>query len=106
VALAALETGTIDDKFSVHCSGGVSLYATTTMRREARAWHAYAAQRHRASCDVFFYTVGNKLDRQPFLLRDLVGFGRKPASTCPTKPKDGPFGTVEAAQFPDEVVCR
>ena len=26
VALAALETGTIDDKFTVHCRGGVSSY--------------------------------------------------------------------------------
>ena len=62
VALAGLETGTIDDQFSVHCSGGVSLYG--------HYQHCWVKSGHGAvslhkgivqSCDVYFYTVGAKL---------------------------------------------
>jgi len=63
VALAGLETGTIDDQFSVHCAGGVALYG-----RYQKCWvypkgHG-AISLHNGivhSCDVYFYTVGAKL---------------------------------------------
>jgi len=63
VALAGLETGTIDDQFTVHCAGGVALYG-----RFQKCWvypkgHG-SVSLHRGivqSCDVFFYTVGAKL---------------------------------------------
>ena len=60
-ALAALESGTIDNTFSVHCAGGISLYGTYQ--------HCWKKGGHGGlalhgglvnSCDVYFYTVGNK----------------------------------------------
>jgi len=62
VAMAGLETGTIDDNFSVRCSGGANFYG-----RFFKCWQkgghgsvdVHAGIVH--SCDVFFYTVGNKL---------------------------------------------
>jgi penicillin-binding protein 2 len=62
VAMAGLETGTIDDNFNVRCSGGANFYG-----RFFKCWQkgghgsvdVHAGIVH--SCDVFFYTVGNKL---------------------------------------------
>jgi len=62
VALAGLETGTIDDQFTVHCTGGVSLYG-----RYQRCWvktgHGTISLHNGIvhSCDVYFYTLGAKL---------------------------------------------
>ncbi len=78
VALAGLETGTIDEKWTVHCSGGVALYG--------RYQHCWVPKGHGTlslhsgivhSCDVFFYTLGAKLgiDNLSFY-GDLVGFGQ------------------------------
>jgi penicillin-binding protein 2 len=61
VAISALETGTIDDKFSVHCPGGISLYG--------HYYHCWEKHGHGTvalhagivhSCDVYFYTIGSK----------------------------------------------
>ncbi len=62
VALAGLETGTIDENFSVRCGGGANFYG-----RFFKCWvkgghgsvNVHGGIVH--SCDVFFYTVGNKL---------------------------------------------
>jgi len=75
VALAGLETGTIDDKFSVHCTGGVSLYGRYQKCHKIHgtvALHTAIAQ----SCDSYFYTIGNKMgiDNIAFY-GDLAGFG-------------------------------
>ena len=77
-ALAGLESGAIDDQFSVNCSGGVALYG-----RYQKCWvyprgHGRISL-HRGivdSCDVYFYTVGAKtgIDNLAFY-GDLVGFG-------------------------------
>jgi len=77
-ALAGLESGAIDDQFSVNCSGGVALYG-----RFQKCWvyprgHGRISL-HRGivdSCDVYFYTVGAKtgIDNLAFY-GDLVGFG-------------------------------
>jgi penicillin-binding protein 2 len=61
VALAGLESGSIDDDFRVHCSGGASFYGRyfKCWRKEGHggvALHYGIVQ----SCDVFFYNVGNK----------------------------------------------
>jgi len=62
MALAGLETETIDDNFTVHCPGGASFYG-----HYYKCWqkHGHGTVRlHYAivqSCDVFFYTVGNKM---------------------------------------------
>ena len=80
VALAALETGTIDENTPVHCPGYVNLYGHT--------YHCWVWQ-HRAphgtltlhggivnSCDVYFYTIGSKLGIDNIALyADMVGFG-------------------------------
>ena len=62
VALAGLETGTIDENFTVRCGGGANFYG-----RFFKCWvkgghgsvNVHSGIVH--SCDVFFYTVGNKL---------------------------------------------
>ena len=49
VALAGLETGTIDEKFTVHCAGGAAFYGhTSALLAERRARNASLARRHRA----------------------------------------------------------
>ena len=77
VAMAGLETGTIDDQFTVHCPGGATFYG--------HYYHCWqkgghgTVQLHKGivqSCDVYFYTVANKLgiDKLAFYA-DLVGYG-------------------------------
>ncbi len=76
-ALAALESGTIDDEFKVHCSGGISLYG-----KYQRCWvpsgHGTLALHNGIvhSCDVYFYTIGAKtgIDNIAFY-GDMAGFG-------------------------------
>jgi penicillin-binding protein 2 len=78
VALAGLETGTVDENWTTHCSGGVALYG-----RYQHCWWkpGHGAQSMHGgivhSCDVYFYTLGSKLgiDNLAFY-GDLVGFGQ------------------------------
>ena len=62
IAMAGLETGTIDENFSVRCSGGANFYG-----RFFKCWQKGGhggVNVHNGivhSCDVFFYTVGEKL---------------------------------------------
>ncbi len=77
VALAALETGTIDENTAVHCPGYVTLYGHT--------YHCWDKKGHGTlslhngivhSCDTYFFTIGNKagIDNMA-LYADMVGFG-------------------------------
>jgi penicillin-binding protein 2 len=62
VALAALETGTVDENFTVHCSGGASFYGRY-FKCHLKSGHG-TVNLHKAiqqSCDVYFYTVATKL---------------------------------------------
>jgi penicillin-binding protein 2 len=64
-ATAALETGTIQPDFSLHCAGEVEIYGHT--------YHDWVWEKHRGhgsvdlhraiivSCDVYFYTLGKLL---------------------------------------------
>jgi penicillin-binding protein 2 len=64
-ATAALETGTIQPDFTVHCAGEVEIYGHT--------YHDYVWEKHKVhgsvdlhraiivSCDVYFYTLGKLL---------------------------------------------
>jgi penicillin-binding protein 2 len=83
MAIAALETGTIDDKWTVHCPGGATFYG-----------HYYKCHRvhgaislHRGiaeSCDTYFYNVGYKLGIDKIATYgDLVGFGHKTGIDLP-----------------------
>jgi penicillin-binding protein 2 len=78
VALAGLSTGTVDDKWTVHCSGGVALYGVYQHCHDKHGHGTLAMHRGIVqSCDVYFYTLGAKLgiDNLAFY-GDLVGFGQ------------------------------
>jgi penicillin-binding protein 2 len=85
MALAGLETGTVDDKWTVHCPGGATFYG--------RYYHCHLKGGHGTvalhkgivdSCDVYFYTLGNKMgiDKIAFY-EDLVGYGHKTGIDLP-----------------------
>jgi penicillin-binding protein 2 len=83
VTMAALETGTIDENFTVHCSGGAMFYGNF---RKCDEKHG-TLDLHRAivhSCDTYFYTVGDKLgiDRISEYAK-LAGLGRKTGVDLP-----------------------
>jgi penicillin-binding protein 2 len=76
-ALAALESGAIDSKFTVHCSGGIALYGKYQRCWEPRGHGTLALHGGMVhSCDVYFYTIGAKagIDNLSFY-GDMVGFG-------------------------------
>ena len=92
VALAGLETGTIDDETEFHCPGGASFYG-----------NYYACWRHapqypgghgnislhralRESCDVFFYNVANKLGIDRLAeYGEIAGIGHKTGIDLPNE---------------------
>ena len=85
VALAGLETGAIDDQFTVHCAGGASFYG-----HYHKCWlkggHG-AVSLHRGivqSCDVYFYNVGNRtgIDKIAFYASQ-AGLGQKTGIDLP-----------------------
>ena len=84
-ALAGLESGSIDDQFTAHCSGGIALYG-----KYQRCWEKHGhgtVALHRGivqSCDVYFYTIGAKMgiDNLSFY-GDLVGFGQSTGIDLP-----------------------
>jgi penicillin-binding protein 2 len=89
VALAGLETGTVDTNWTTHCSGGVALYG-----HYQRCWwkpgHGTLSMHNGIvhSCDVFFYTLGAKLgiDNLSFY-GDTVGFGQLTDIDLPNEKK-------------------
>jgi penicillin-binding protein 2 len=85
VAIAGLETGAIDDQFTVHCSGGASFYG-----HYHKCWwkpgHG-AVSLHRGivqSCDVFFYNVGDrtKIEKLAFYANQ-AGLGQRTGIDLP-----------------------
>ena len=85
VALAGLETGSIDENFTVHCAGSTYLYG--------RLWHCHTTHGSVAlhkgiaqSCDVYFYNVGIKtgIDNLSFY-GDMVGFGHATGIDLPNE---------------------
>ena len=85
VAIAGLESGAIDDQYTVHCAGGASFFG-----------HYYACwvkgghgqvSLHKGivhSCDVYFYNVGNRtgIDKLAFYARQ-AGLGQKTGIDLP-----------------------
>ena len=77
VALAGLESGSINEQFSVHCPGYVTFYGHT--------FHCWFKGGHGTlslhngivhSCDSYFYTIGNKMGIDIIAqYADMVGFG-------------------------------
>ena len=77
VALSALETGAIDNKFNVHCPGGITLYGHYFRCWEHKGHGTVALHTGMVhSCDVYFYTIGSKegIDNIAFYA-DLAGLG-------------------------------
>ncbi len=60
IAMAGLETGTVDDQYTVHCPGFAVFYGHRYKCHEVDG----TVSLHKGivkSCDVYFYNVGNKL---------------------------------------------
>ena len=108
VALAALETGTIDDKFTGALPGRRDvLRPLLSLLDEEGPRHGDAANGIVHSCDSYFYTIGNKagIDNIAFYA-DMVGFGQNTGIDLPNEAEGTcSLGAVEAAQLPDQVVC-
>jgi penicillin-binding protein 2 len=83
MALAGLETSTIDEDFTAHCEGGASFYGRFYKCEKVHG----AIQLHRAivlSCDAYFYTVGVKLGiDQIAFYGERVGFGHRTGVDLP-----------------------
>ena len=85
MAIAGLETGTIDDHDTFHCPGGANFFG-----RYFKCWNAKghgAVDVHRGivqSCDVFFYNLGNKLGiDQIAQYAEMTGIGKKTGIDLP-----------------------
>ena len=85
VAIAGLESGAIDDQYTVHCPGGASFYG-----HYYRCWQKGghgAVSLHKGivhSCDVYFYNVGNRtgIDKLAFYAQQ-AGLGQKTGIDLP-----------------------
>jgi penicillin-binding protein 2 len=77
VALAGLESGSINEQFSVHCPGYVTLYGHTYHCWEKRGHGTLSLHNGIVhSCDSYFYTIGNKMGIDIMAqYADMVGFG-------------------------------
>jgi penicillin-binding protein 2 len=85
MALAGLEEGVITPDFKVHCSGGASFYGRY-FKCHKRGGHG-TVELNRAiaqSCDVYFYTVGNKLGIDRIArYAEMAGLGRRTGIDIP-----------------------
>ncbi len=85
LALAALESGTIDDHFSVHCPGGASFYGHY-YKCHLKSGHGGVSLRRgiAQSCDVYFYNVGNRtgIDKAAWFAHEF-GLGSKTGIDLP-----------------------
>ncbi len=77
VALAALETHSIEDNFGVRCGGGATFYG-----RYTRCHKVHGGVQFRdamaLSCDVFFYTAGDRTGIDNIAkYAQTAGFGKK-----------------------------
>ena len=109
MALAGLETGAIDEKFSVRCPGGASFYGHY-FRCWQKGGHGTVALHGGIvhSCDVYFYNVGQPLgDRQDRLLRGPCRPGAQDRHRPAARSRGhGAVHAVGDAELPAQVVCR
>ncbi len=97
MALAALESGAIDDNFTVHCSGGATWYGRF-FKCHRRGGHGTVNLQTAIaqSCDVFFYAVGNRLGIDTIAhYAQLVGFGSRTGIDLPGEKE----GVVPSTQW-------
>jgi len=85
MALAGLETGAIDDEYSVHCPGFAVFYGHIYKCHEVDG----TVSLHKGivrSCDVYFYNVGNKLGiDQIAYYAGQAGYGRPTGVDLPNE---------------------
>ena len=97
MALAGLETGTVDENFTVHCSGGASFYGRY-FKCHLRGGHGTVNLRKAIaqSCDVYFYTLANKMGIDVIAkYADIAGLGKKTGIDLPHEVE----GTVPSTQW-------
>jgi len=85
MALAGLETGEIDENFSVHCPGGATWYGRY-FKCHKKSGHGTVTLKTAIaqSCDVYFYAVGNKLGIDRIAeYAELAGLGKKTGIDLP-----------------------
>ncbi|HUG81616.1 MAG TPA: penicillin-binding protein 2 [Bryobacterales bacterium] len=85
VALAASESGVLDEEFAVTCSGGASFY-TRYFRCHKAGGHGSMDLRDalKQSCNVYFYNLGNKLGIDRIAeYAELAGLGRRTGIDLP-----------------------
>jgi penicillin-binding protein 2 len=87
MSLAGLEKGVITDDFRIHCPGGASFYGRYFKCHEK---HGHGTvELHKGivqSCDVFFYTVGNRLGIDNIAeYAEMAGFGHKTGIDLPNE---------------------
>lgn len=97
MAIAGLETGTIDDETHFHCPGGASFYGHYFA---CHLKHGHGdIELHRAiaqSCDVFFYNVGNRLGIDRIAqYGELAGIGHKTGIDLPNETQ----GTMPSSKW-------
>ena len=85
MAIAGLETSSIDDSYTVHCAGGASFYGhfhRCHMRHGGISLHRGIEQ----SCDVYFYNVGVRtgIDQIAFYA-EQAGFGARTGIDLPNE---------------------
>ncbi len=87
MALAGLETGTIDEDWSVHCSGGATFYGRYFKCHKKGGHGSVSLHKGIAqSCDVYFYNVGNKLGIDNIAkYGEMAGLGRKTGIDLPNE---------------------
>jgi len=85
VAIAGLESGAIDDQFTVHCSGGASFYGSYHKCWQKGGHGTVSLHRGiQQSCDVYFYNVGDRtgIDKIAFYANQ-AGLGEKTGVDLP-----------------------
>ena len=89
VALAARGQGVIDSEFSVVCTGGATFYGRYFRCHRARGHGKVTLYDALAqSCDVFFYTLGNRLGIDPIAQHSrMVGLGAPTGIDLPHEEK-------------------
>jgi penicillin-binding protein 2 len=87
VALAALESGEIDENFTARCGGGAVFFGRY-FRCHIQTGHG-AVSLHKGiaqSCDVYFYNIGNKTGIDPIAhYAELAGFGQRTGIDLPNE---------------------
>ncbi|HYP13375.1 MAG TPA: penicillin-binding protein 2, partial [Bryobacteraceae bacterium] len=96
MALAGLEQGIITPEFKVNCGGGASFYGHWFACHRKGGHGTVSLQKAIAqSCDVYFYTVGNKLGIDRIAkYAHLAGLGQKTGIDLPHE-KEGTVPSTE-----------